>query len=382
MDRTKIITVIFLVIILGLGFIAYRFYSENQSLIADNRRLLSEKKELDRENLRLQDRYTQLEREKASIEGQLSTIKEELSRIKKEKDNWQKRYDEVVRQRDLLAEKLSSRPQQVEVREGKGREEVYSEDYWADFVKKKAELATKLEMLNKELAKMKSSIAETQKDNREMNLKIDELTKENEELQQEIKFKERALNLVSRDLVSERQARKTSAEELNKLRRENVNLKRELVMAGKEKVKLQKQLQEIIDKKDTLQNRVSQIESILKEKSLALNELQEQLNLAIKGKSVPQKSTSVELPPIVVKPTTKAQGVRGEIIAVNKEERFVIIDKGEDSGLRPGTQLKVVRGDKEIGNVEVIETRREISAADIKEVVGGFNIKEGDKVIK
>jgi len=40
-----------------------------------------------------------------------------------------------------------------------------------------------------------------------------------------------------------------------------------------------------------------------------------------------------------------------------------------------------MRGDKEIATVEVIETRREISAADIKEVIGGFSIKEGDIVI-
>jgi len=83
--------------------------------------------------------------------------------------------------------------------------------------------------------------------------------------------------------------------------------------------------------------------------------------------------------PIVVKPNTSALvDVRGEIIAVNHEEKFVVIDIGEASGLRPGAILKIMRGDKNVGSVEVIEMRKEISAADIKEVVDGYVVQEGD----
>jgi hypothetical protein len=66
---------------------------------------------------------------------------------------------------------------------------------------------------------------------------------------------------------------------------------------------------------------------------------------------------------------------------VNNEEKFVVLDLGESSGARPGLQLRVMRGDKNIATVEVIETRKDISAADIKEIISGVTIQEGDVVV-
>jgi len=128
------------------------------------------------------------------------------------------------------------------------------------------------------------------------------------------------------------------------------------------------------------------LNNILKEKSLALEEMQEQLAQKFEEGTtiIPAKeATSVELPPIVVKqemPKTMG-GLRGEVIAVNEEEKFIIIDIGENSGVKPGIALKVVRADRDIALVEVLETRKEISAADIRQLFGQFSIQEGDSVV-
>jgi chromosome segregation ATPase len=229
----------------------------------------------------------------------------------------------------------------------------------------------------------KDKIIEMDEKNKELSMKVDELEKEKKRLEQEIAFKRRTIDIMSRDLVKERETRKDMFKELDKLRSDNVELKRELLMVNKEKARLQNELKEILEKKENLEAKISGIENVLKEKSLAFEELQEQLVQAVKEgkKAVPKEPASVQLPPIVVKPQVQAKEVKGEIIAVNKEENFVIIDKGEVDGIRPGAQLKVKRQDKIIGTIEVIETRREISAADIKEVVSGFAIQEGDIVI-
>ncbi|MCM8787714.1 MAG: hypothetical protein NC935_06665, partial [Candidatus Omnitrophica bacterium] len=191
--------------------------------------------------------------------------------------------------------------------------------------------------------------------------------------------------IMSRDLVSEREGRKLAIEELNKLRSENVSLKRELILANNEKMQLQNNIKETLEKKDQLEKRISEIDRVLREKSITLEELQDQMRAAVKGGKavISKESASVELPPIVVKPTISGgvKNLRGEVIAVNEEEKFIIIGLGESSGLRPGNQLAVLRGDKEIATVEVIETRKEISAADIKEVVSGFTIQKGDTVV-
>jgi len=259
-----------------------------------------------------------------------------------------------------------------------------SEDHWADFVKKKAALEAKVGDLNRSLLDARTQISSLDKDNKELSIKIDQLNKTKERLGEEVRFKERTLRVLSMDLVSEREERASAVTELRKLRSENVSLKREIVLANKEKMKLQSTLRTALDKKESLESRITDAENVLREKSLAFGELQDQLEQAIAGgkRVIASESASVQLPPIIVKPESPGlRGLRGEVIAVNKEEKFVVVDIGEASGLRPGTFLKVMRGDREIATLEVIETRREISAADIKEVTGGITLQEGDIVI-
>lgn len=379
----KIIPVVLLVIILGVGFIAYTFYNKSASLTKENEELKAEKASLIEEKAILKDRYNKVERDKSEIEQKLSVMREELSRLEEERDTFKNRVEEVSRERDLLAEKLKQ-PLKAEVAVTTKTPEGVSEDYWADFVEKKAALEAKVDELNKALLEATSRITELEKDNKELSIKIDQLTKEKERLEGEIKFKERTLRVMSMDLVTEREERSTAVAELRKLRSENVDLKREIVLVNKEKMKLQKKLKETIEKKEGLEKRIMDIENALKEKSLAFEELQEELKKAVsEGKKVVAgESASVELPPIVVKPEAPGlKGLRGEVLAVNSEEKFVVIDIGESAGVRPGVLLKVMRGDREVGTVEVIETRREISAADIKEVSSGLTIQEGDIVI-
>lgn len=83
----------------------------------------------------------------------------------------------------------------------------------------------------------------------------------------------------------------------------------------------------------------------------------------------------VELPPIIVRPRPSAAAISarpsgtnysGKIMAVNHEDNFVVVDIGQNSGIKIGGRLKVVRQEKEIGTLEVIEIRDTISACDIK----------------
>ena len=321
----------------------------------------------------------------------MSTVSADLTRLEEERESLKTKLSEVTQERDLLVEKLSKNAQpqaQVNVSENAAFPEAtstgISEDHWADFVKKKASLEAKVDFLNKELFDASSKITQMDKDNKELSIKIDQLNKTKEQIDEELKFKERTLRVLSMDLVSEREERSSAVTELRKLRNENVSLKREIVLANNEKLKLQENLKSTLEKKEGLEGRISDAENVLKEKSLAFEELQGQLENAISGgkRIAASDSASVQLPPIVVKPEAPGlRGLRGEVIAVNKEEKFVVVDIGEASGVRPGALLKVMRGDSEIATLEVIETRREISAADIKEVAGGVTIQEGDIVI-
>ncbi|UCG35154.1 MAG: hypothetical protein JSW17_06625 [Candidatus Omnitrophota bacterium] len=393
MDRTKLIGIALLVIVLGVGFIAFQFYSENQTLNNENQTLKRERARLLEETRALQSRYNEADRERGELRARWSRIQEELTRLQAERDDFAKKYESVSAERDMLVEELKKVPSRAAAprempmaRRPMVREApmaVTSEDYWSDVVSAKAELEARLIELDKEFAASNMRIAELDKQNKELSLRTDELSKERGMLEAEMRLKERTMNIMSRDLVSERESRKEMTQDLNMMRDDNVRLKRELIVANKEKLTLQKGISLETAKKEDLEQRIFEIESILKEKSMALNELQESLSRALTGERmvVTREAAAVELPPIVVKPEPGMVALEGEVIAVIPEERVVVIDRGEAAGARPGIPLRVVRAGREIGTVEIIETRREVAAADILEVVQGATIQEGDKVI-
>ncbi len=384
MDKSKIIPVILGVIILLVGVIAVNFHREKTQLERVQSSLLAEKENLERRFRGAQDEARELSRRFDGMRAELSRVEQQRDRASRDFDNLRSRYSQIERERDELVERLSERPERPRPTRPDPDIAERDESHWADFVQKKAELETKVKELEEEMLAHQSRMANMRQDNRKLSLEIDELSKEKDRLSQEIRRQERTLRTMSTDLVSERHRRTQAVEELMKLRGEVSNLKHELITANRRKGLVQNRLKDVIEERNALERKVSHAENILKEKSLVFSELHSGLTQAIKeGKDVASRSPgSIDLPPIVVRPEApELRGMRGEVIAVNPEERFVVFDLGEDSGLRPGVVLWVVRGDKEIGIVEVIETRKNISAADIKEVSSGFSIREGDSII-
>jgi len=389
MDKTKLIPVIFLILVLLLGGAAIMLYTEKGKLTEDNKKLTKDKGDLTAERDSLRDANNKLERDKQDYEERIQSISSKLSGIEKERDEWKKKFEDISSERDTLVEKLKEKAktetaaQQQSSAVTSSAQEPVSEEYWADFVKVKAALEVKVEDLNKQLNEAKLKLSDLDKSNKELTIKLDEVNKEKERLESEMEIKERTMRIVSRDLVSEREARKIAMEELGKLRGENNSLKRELVILNKEKVQLQGNIMDVAEKKDMLEHKISSVENVMKEKSLELDELEKELNTTIRGdgKVMSRETASVELPPIVVKSNSGPKGLKGEVLAVNPEERFVVVSLGETSGIGPGNELKVLRKNKEIARIQIIETRKDISAADIKEINPGVEIQEGDIVI-
>ncbi len=390
MDKSKLFPIIYAVIMIILAGFAGKFYVDGNKLAADNKKLVADKKDLTAERDDLRDRYNKLDRDRQTFEDKIQAMTAQLDSIAKERDDWKNKSEDMSRERDALVEKLKEK-QKVEAVQAQATVQQptsvsttpASEEYWADFVKTKAALDIKVEDLNKQLADAKIKFAELDKNNKELALKVDELAKEKERVENDLQIKERTMDVMSRDLVSEREARKIAMEELAKLRDQNENYKRELVILNKEKVKLQGNISEVAAEKNTLENKISGVENVMKDQSLDMEQFQKELTTTIKGGNAgaTRESTSVELPPIVVKSGSGPKGLRGEVLAVNPEEKFVVVNLGEASGVGPGNQLKVLRKNKEIGNVEIIETRKDISAADIKDVMPGVSIQEGDIVV-
>ncbi len=424
MSKEKLPLIILAVLLLICAFISYKFYLDNRNLTEKIASLQKEKADLEQAKEGLEKKYKQALKQQKLIERAKNEIEDQLAALQVENANLKHKYEVVSAERDKLVKKVSELSRGIpslppspkkEKTVSKKEEKPSPEniEYLADIVKRKAELEATLDNLKKELLNTKSQLAQLQRDNKELSLKIDELTKEKERLEMEMAFKSRTFDIMSRDLVAEREARKKAFDELSKFRQENLDLKRELILANKEKTRLQDKLKEAYEKKEALERTVAEVESVLKEKTMMFSELQDQLTKAVGGvkeetsssaKTEESKSSSIELPPIVVKSTSTSPSsgsstastptssvtstsvssegrITGEILAVNSKESFVIIDQGRLAGVKPGMKFNVVRGGKVIGTIEVIETRKEISAADIKQLFSGYSILEGDRVV-
>ncbi len=391
MDKTKIIPIVFLVIILGVGFVAFTFYGEKQKLIVYNGEIKEKNAKLEKENDSLSYKYKKVEREKGNLEKKVSMFEQELVQLRQAKTELNGKIRNLSQERDMLVEKIEEARNSISARQpvvanvvSQEQSNVSSEDHWADIVRSKASLQAKVSILNEKLIETKEKAIILENENKKLSLVIDQLTKQKESVADDIKFKKRTLQVMSMDLVNEREKRNSAVKELKNVRRENARLKREVILSSKEKIDLQNNLKETIGRKESFENRILSAEQMLKEKTLVLEDLRQELSGMVTGEEEGlSESVSVELPPIVVKPkgTLGTRELKGEVIAVNPVDKFVVVNVGNSSNVRIGDLLKIMRSGREIGTVEVIETRSEISAADIINIADRAVIKEGDVVL-
>ena len=74
----------------------------------------------------------------------------------------------------------------------------------------------------------------------------------------------------------------------------------------------------------------------------------------------------------------EVQAVR--IIKYDKQYNFIVIDQGKIHGLVPGMDFAIVKNGAEIGKIEVVKVKDNVSACDILELLEGFSINEGDVI--
>jgi cell shape-determining protein MreC len=69
-----------------------------------------------------------------------------------------------------------------------------------------------------------------------------------------------------------------------------------------------------------------------------------------------------------------------QILDVNPKLQMVVLNAGRQQGVRVGMPFVVLRGDRVVGRVKVLEVRRQISGALIEQVDNGFKLQVGDHV--
>ncbi|MGA2774955.1 MAG: hypothetical protein ABSE81_02700 [Candidatus Omnitrophota bacterium] len=344
--------------------------------------LIHERNDLKTKNTSLNANIDKLQDNLREYDKKMASLNKDMEQAVQEKSDLQAKYSEVAKSRDDLAAKLKelqARP--AEVKQEPVEAPQTNDAYWASIIKAKTDLEFQINSLRDELKNIQISNESLSREKSALELELNNLKHEREDLKRQLDYNQKLTDSISQELVREKNDKSQIEDSFKTLKNENTVLTRQIRTLNSHRTELEKKIEQLQEGKAAVERRVNEMESILTDKMGQIDNLKTQIDAVRSGKPLdaPQgKGESVELPAIVVKPSSQVinqvnmqnthleERRTGKILAVNRDNNFVIIDLGQASGIKTGDKLKVYRADKNIGYLEVIQVRQDISACDIK----------------
>lgn len=374
-------------IIIGTAAILVISLLVNLQTSATKKRIRRERDDLREENVSLSKKIEEGREYVQTLQDKLNALEADLERISKEKEEIQRQYDVLAKEKDEFMAKINAGEIKiVEVGEetpSPTREAgpVISDTYWAGILKTKTDLQLQLENIHKELKTLQINNEELKNERSILESELKDLAKEKQDLEQRLSYQHKVLDNITAERILETNTKRQLQERLNSLKNENIILKRQVKILNQHKVSLERKLARAQEDKSTLERRFNEMTLLLEDRLSQIGDIRQRLDTIRSDRQpeiprTPPKKESIELPPIVVHPQIERMPALqerfiesvswGEILAVNKENNFVIINLGEDSGIKVGDTFKVYRQAKPIATIEAIQVRRSIAACDIK----------------
>ncbi|MGB4521229.1 MAG: hypothetical protein WBI28_04795 [Candidatus Omnitrophota bacterium] len=331
---------------------------------------------LKNENNTLVEKFNKMSKEFQSLVKRTESLGEELDKASKEKEELQGKYNLLEKTRKDLVERMKTLKTKTEVKPPPSVAPVPTDVYWVKVLKEKMTLGMQLENLRSDFKKIQADNEDAQREKANLEAEIKNLNLEKQDLNRQLEYNQKqaaynqkALDSVISELVAEKNGKSQINDALKAIKNENNILKQQLKSLSKRKLNLEKKIDEL--------------DILLKDKMIQADTLNKQLISGKTDEVRSEESSSVELPAIVVRPqqaglAAQRQSSLCKIMAINKDNNFVIIDLGKDSGIRLGEIFKVYRDDDAIATIEVMQVRKTISACDIKKEAKP--IKVGDIV--
>ena len=320
--------------------------------------LLKEREDLKRENLSLANKIEEGIQDARRFQDRVSALNIDVDRAIREKEELQSKYNVLVKTRDQILEELKSARTKREAPAEVQAQPQLGDTYWAGILKAKTDLEFQLENIRNELKDIRINNEQLQREKATLDLEANSLNREKQDLQRQLEYNQKLMDSIAQELVREKNDKFQIHDNLKLIRNENALLRRQLKSLNNRKISLERKLSEIQKNKEGRQQ--AQVSKM--------------------------QGQSVELPPIVVRPKAEAETAalevtetkEGSVLAINRENNFVIIDLGQEWGVKVGDTFRVYREEKPIADIEVIQVRQEIAACDIKKET--TPIKVGDIV--
>ncbi len=398
-NKIKILLVGLAVVCAASLVIAFQLNTVNKAL---RNEFAIKEQEFVSERQSLSNQLNNLQIAKKKLESELSELRGKFDVAVKERDDVKSKFDLVTKERasavdrlqELIKDNKSLTEEVAKLKETGGVSYTVSttssqdDAYWAKLVKDKAALEIEVQNLKSQLSDAQLKGENAMEEGRKLDLQFKTINQARMDLERKLVYNEKLAESLSEDLVREKRDKKAIADQLESIRQENFELKSRLMALGDKKTSLEGKLVDLQQEREILSKRLAELDQILQERVDQIIQVKDDLKAArTEAKEASTKDARVvQLQPIVVKaaePQVASPAGKpgaGQILAINEENNFVIIDMGEQDGVKVGQTFNVYRNTEKIASLEVIQIRKEISAADIKSVTPGSKLKIGDLV--
>ena len=383
---------------------------EDQTKLAD---LTTRAKKLEDDASQLNAKVSQTQQEKAQVQSQFDDLKHrsddlqsQLNQANSDRNDWKSRVDTISRERDELLEKLKNPPVKIVYKDRVVVKTVPAEgddlnlgtpavgvvsgqgdQYWASVLKQKAALQLELQKEKAQLDQAALQVVDLKKQNSDLELQVKQVGNEKDEIIQKIKYGQDLADNLAVDLARSRNDQKAVNDRADKLKEENLELLSQIRGLTSSKLGLEKTISRLTDEKDAMQKKLIETESVIQNRIDDIWKIKESLDKKLSSNIASESSSgsssgpgSMELPPIIVNtpnnnqqqavspsPAAPSGKTEGSVISINDTNNFVIVDLGQaNSSVSIGNTLNVYRNSTQIASLQVIQVRREICAADIK----------------
>jgi uncharacterized protein YoxC len=230
----------------------------------------------------------------------------------------------------------------------------------------KAQLESELGRVRDDLASTKKQLAETMAQQEELSKSLQAM----EGRKNEVDSLTGTIDQMTQELLGVRRDRDQLAKRVGELEQEQQDLQGRLSSTETERATLEKQLAEF--------KRVPTVELgkvvVSTEQDLPKGRVARPAP-KVETTTVPMRSQSAER-------ASTASGVaaQGQVVVVNREYDFVVMDIGKNQGIAIGQKFEVVRGSDVLGTVKVEKVYDDLAAAAILSDADVTAIQEGDTV--
>jgi len=210
-------------------------------------------------------------------------------------------------------------------------------------------------------------------ENEDLEEQLLQIRQTKEQVETELALLKDQMTQMTKQLTEEQQAKDALATSIDERQREIDRLNKDLAQARSERGSLAEQVTTLKGEQEALQAQLAKAEQAKTELETKVLELSEhpsvELEKVIVTSASPSAASSSQLP-----------ATQGQVVVVNREYDFIVMNLGKRQGLALGQEFQIVRGQQVLGRVKVEKVYDELSAAAILPESNKDAIREGDLV--